>query len=46
MADAKDILGLPRAAPNSEKKEEKRERERVKRPEGMSREAFALLKVI
>jgi DNA methyltransferase 1-associated protein 1 len=42
MADMKDILGVPRnAAPTEDKKPEKKER--VKRPEGMSREAFALL---
>lgn len=42
MADARDILGVDRgAAPPGERKPEKKER--MKRPEGMSREAFALL---
>lgn len=42
MADVKDILGVPRgAAPAEDRKPEKKER--MKRPEGMSREAFALL---
>lgn len=42
MADARDILGVERgaAAPQERKPEKK---ERMKRPEGMSREAFALL---
>lgn len=42
MADARDILGVERgAAALPERKPEKKER--MKRPEGMSREAFALL---
>ncbi|KAI8470122.1 MAG: hypothetical protein J3K34DRAFT_521591 [Monoraphidium minutum] len=42
MADARDILGVERGgAPPGERKPEKKER--MKRPEGMSREAFALL---
>jgi hypothetical protein len=42
MADARDILGVDRsAAPPPERKPDRKER--VKRPEGMSREAFALL---
>jgi DNA methyltransferase 1-associated protein 1 len=42
MADARDILGVdrPAGAPAPAKPEKK---ERMKRPEGMSREAFALL---
>lgn len=46
MADVKDILGVPRggAAPAEEKAPAPKEKkEKVKRPEGMSREAFALL---
>ena len=41
MADVKDILGVPRAA--GPKQEAKKEKEKVQRPAGMSREAFALL---
>jgi DNA methyltransferase 1-associated protein 1 len=42
MADARDILGVERGgATPAERKPEKKER--MKRPEGMSREAFALL---
>jgi DNA methyltransferase 1-associated protein 1 len=42
MADVKDILGVGRGgAPPEARKPEKKER--MKRPEGMSREAFALL---
>jgi DNA methyltransferase 1-associated protein 1 len=45
MADVKDILGVPRA-PQGEATAapaQKAKPERMKRPEGMSREAFALL---
>jgi DNA methyltransferase 1-associated protein 1 len=50
MGDVKDILGVPRAPtghglPQFSLAEpvSKPQKERVKRPEGMSREAFALL---
>lgn len=44
MADVKDILGVPRAGTPIDKPEkEKPNKEKVKRPQGMSREAFALL---
>jgi DNA methyltransferase 1-associated protein 1 len=44
MADVKDILGVPRAGPGPAAQEEvKEKKEKVKRPQGMSREAFALL---
>ena len=42
MADVKDILGMPRALDKSEAQPKPKE-QRAKRPEGMSREAFALL---
>ncbi len=42
MADVKDILGVPRSGLAPEERKPKKE-ERMKRPEGMSREAFALL---
>ncbi|KAK9836548.1 hypothetical protein WJX74_002878 [Apatococcus lobatus] len=42
MADVKDILGMPRASDKSEAQPKPKE-QRAKRPEGMSREAFALL---
>lgn len=41
MADARDILGVAASGGAPERKPEKKER--MKRPEGMSREAFALL---
>lgn len=43
--DVKDILGMPRAAAADDrlKQEGKAKPEKMKRPEGMSREAFALL---
>lgn len=41
MADVKDILGVPRSG--APKQDAKKEREKVQRPAGMSREAFALL---
>jgi hypothetical protein len=49
MSDVKDILGMPRAgAAGGEEKPDKskkrKEEEKIKRPEGMSREAFALLR--
>lgn len=46
MADIKDILGVPRAdgeGKEPKQKEKKPKQEKLKRPEGMSREAFALL---
>lgn len=44
MADVKDILGVPRGPVATEaKSEQKAKPEKMKRPEGMSREAFALL---
>lgn len=45
MSDVKDILGVPRGAAGdaAPKQEQKAKPERMKRPEGMSREAFALL---
>lgn len=43
MADVKDILGVPRGGLSSERPEQKEKKEKMKRPEGMSREAFALL---
>lgn len=45
MADVKDILGMSRAGPAEEKPAPapKEKKEKMKRPEGMSREAFALL---
>jgi DNA methyltransferase 1-associated protein 1 len=43
MADIKDILGVPRATGTPGEKAEKPKKEKMKRPEGMSREAFALL---
>lgn len=42
MADVKDIMGVPRSAP-LDRDEKKDKKEKIKRPEGMSREAFALL---
>lgn len=42
MADVKDILGMPRASDKTEVQPKPKE-QRAKRPEGMSREAFALL---
>ena len=42
MADVRDILGMPRGqAP--ERQEAPKTKEKVQRPAGMSREAFALL---
>lgn len=41
--DVKDILGVPRGPPGADKPEVKAKPEKMKRPEGMSREAFALL---
>lgn len=42
--DVKDILGVPRGSAVDERKPEvKAKPEKMKRPEGMSREAFALL---
>ncbi|GIL77196.1 hypothetical protein Vretimale_3151 [Volvox reticuliferus] len=46
MADVKDILGVPRAGPSQPDEKApapKEKKEKIKRPEGMSREAFALL---
>ncbi|GLC37387.1 hypothetical protein PLESTB_001592800 [Pleodorina starrii] len=47
MADVKDILGMGRSGPAQEKEDKapapKEKKEKMKRPEGMSREAFALL---
>lgn len=44
MADVKDILGVPRAAqPGDRQDVQKEKKEKMKRPEGLSREAFALL---
>ena len=45
MADVRDILGVARANASSEKPDApaKQPKERVQRPAGMSREAFALL---
>ena len=42
MADVKDILGVPRSS-GLGKSDTKKEKERIQRPAGMSREAFALL---
>lgn len=42
MADVKDILGVPRGSASSQQDAPKT-KERVQRPAGMSREAFALL---
>lgn len=41
MSDVKDILGVSRAG--GQKADGKKEKEKVQRPAGMSREAFALL---
>lgn len=43
MADVKDILGVPRAGPASVQPDVPKTKERMQRPAGMSREAFALL---
>jgi DNA methyltransferase 1-associated protein 1 len=46
MADVKDILGVARgglAGPLQDEERPREKREKVKRPQGMSREAFALL---
>ena len=43
MADVKDILGVPRHAPANAQTEAPKAKERMQRPTGMSREAFALL---
>ena len=43
MADVKDILGVPRHAPANGQTEAPKTKERMQRPAGMSREAFALL---
>jgi DNA methyltransferase 1-associated protein 1 len=43
MTDVQDILGVSRSGANNDKPEQKEKKEKVKRPEGMSREAFALL---
>lgn len=44
MADVKDILGVPRSgAGPAERKPEKPKEQKLKRPKGMSREAFALM---
>ena len=42
MADVKDILGMSRASDRPEAQPKPKE-QKAKRPEGMSREAFALL---
>ena len=42
MADVKDILGMSRATDRAEAQPKAKE-QKAKRPEGMSREAFALL---
>ena len=43
MADVKDILGVPRNAAASAQSDAPKPKERMQRPAGMSREAFALL---
>lgn len=43
MADVKDILGVPRNASSNPQTEGPKPKERMQRPHGMSREAFALL---
>ena len=43
MADVKDILGVPRNAAVSVQSDASKPKERMQRPAGMSREAFALL---
>ena len=44
MADVRDILGVPRGAASAEKADAPaKPKERMQRPAGMSREAFALL---
>lgn len=43
MADVKDILGVPRNAPANVQPDAPKPKERMQRPQGMSREAFALL---
>ena len=43
MADVKDILGVPRGGPTNAQQDAPKSKERMQRPAGMSREAFALL---
>jgi hypothetical protein len=43
MADVKDILGVPRGGIPAEERKPEKKPERARRPEGLSREAFALL---
>lgn len=44
MADVRDILGVPRGNASAEKADAApKQKEKVQRPAGMSREAFALL---
>lgn len=43
MSDLKDILGVSRTPAAEGERPKKEKQERMKRPEGMSREAFALL---
>ena len=43
MADVKDILGVPRGSGASVQQDAPKIKERMQRPAGMSREAFALL---
>lgn len=44
MADVRDILGVPRGGASAEKPDAPtKPKERMQRPAGMSREAFALL---
>lgn len=42
MGDVRDILGVPRGQP-ADRQEAPKTKEKVQRPAGMSREAFALL---
>ena len=43
MADIKDILGMPRTGAGGDGPAPKPVKEKMQRPQGMSREAFALL---
>jgi DNA methyltransferase 1-associated protein 1 len=43
MADIKDILGVPRSVAGNDGPAPKPVKEKMQRPQGMSREAFALL---
>ena len=43
MADVKDILGVPRGVVANAQQDAPKTKERMQRPAGMSREAFALL---